>query len=151
MRQNSAAPNGNNRRSFLKGSLAAVAGASALSSPNLLAQSTRRLTNGDAAILKFLAAAELIEADLWQQYAELGGVTTGSQNAYQMAFQQLDPDGSQYITSWPTRFSPVGRGYSRRESQAGSRHRQKRTQTRLDIRLHGMGFDDKITCGSSKA
>jgi hypothetical protein len=99
MRQNSAAPNGNNRRSFLKGSLAAVAGASALSSPNLLAQSTRRLTNGDAAILKFLAAAELIESDLWQQYAELGGVTTGSQNAYQMAFQQLDPDGSQYITS----------------------------------------------------
>src|SRR5580692_7236160 len=99
MRQNSAAPNGNNRRSFLKGSLAAVAGASALSSPNLLAQSTRRLTNGDAAILKFLAAAELIEADLWQQYAELGGVTTGDQNAYQTAFQQLDPDGSQYITS----------------------------------------------------
>src|SRR5580658_2069948 len=98
MRRQDAGPKRNNRRSFLKGSLA-VAGVSALGSPNLLAQSTRRLTNGDAAILKFLAAAELIEADLWQQYAELGGVTTGSQNAYQIALQQLDSDGSQYITS----------------------------------------------------
>src|SRR3984957_10544477 len=98
MRQQNTAPKRNNRRSFLKGSLA-VAGVSALGSPDLLAQSTRRLTNGDAAILKFLAAAELIEADLWQQYAELGGVTTGDQNAYQLAFQQLDGDGSQYITS----------------------------------------------------
>jgi hypothetical protein len=98
MRRQDAGPKRNNRRSFLKGSLA-VAGVSALGSPNLLAQSSRRLTNGDAAILKFLAAAELIEADLWQQYAELGGVTTGDQNAYQMALQQLDPDGSQYITS----------------------------------------------------
>jgi NAD(P)H-dependent flavin oxidoreductase YrpB (nitropropane dioxygenase family) len=35
-------------------------------------QGAGRLTRGDAAILKFLAAAELIEADLWQQYAELG-------------------------------------------------------------------------------
>jgi hypothetical protein len=36
---------------------------------------------------------------LWQQYAELGGVTPGKQNPYQKAFQQLDGDGSQYITS----------------------------------------------------
>jgi hypothetical protein len=46
-----------------------------------------------------LAAAELIEADLWQQYAELGGVTAGVQNPYQLAFQNLDGDGSQYISS----------------------------------------------------
>ena len=32
------------------------------------------LTRGDVAILQLLAAAELIEADLWQQYNELGGV-----------------------------------------------------------------------------
>src|SRR5580658_7393040 len=92
----------NNRRSFLKGAFAtgaAVVGGSALSNANLLAQSRGGLTRGDAAILKFLAAAELIEADLWQQYAELGGVTTGSQNAYQTALQNLDSDGSQYITS----------------------------------------------------
>lgn len=56
-------------------------------------------TRGDIAILTLLAAAELIEADLWQQYAELGGVSTGTQNPYQLAFQNLDPDGSQYISS----------------------------------------------------
>lgn len=57
------------------------------------------LTRGDGAILKLLAAAETIEADLWQQYAELGGVSTGTQNAYQLALQNLDSDGSQYISS----------------------------------------------------
>src|SRR5450432_4531820 len=54
---------------------------------------------GDAAILRFLAAAELLETDLWQQYAELGGVTAGKQNSYQKAFARLDGDGAQYITS----------------------------------------------------
>jgi hypothetical protein len=100
--QNNTSPKNNNRRSFLKSALtagAAVAGTAALSAPNLLGQKRGRLSKGDAAILKFLAAAELIEADLWQQYAELGGVTAGAQNAYQLAFQQLDSDGSQYITS----------------------------------------------------
>src|SRR5580658_10925619 len=98
MRRQDMGPKRNNRRSFLKGSLA-VAGVSALGSPNLLAQSSRRLTNGDAAILRFLAAAELIETDLWQQYAELGGITNEPENTYQTALQNLDSDGSQYITS----------------------------------------------------
>ena len=31
----------------------------------------RRLHRGDVAITRFLAAAELIETDLWQQYKEL--------------------------------------------------------------------------------
>ena len=102
MKQENTKPQSNNRRSFLKGAVTAgavIAGASAVSAPNLLAQRRGQLSRGDAAVLKFLAAAELIEADLWQQYAELGGVTTGSQNTYQLAFQQLDSDGSQYITS----------------------------------------------------
>jgi hypothetical protein len=59
----------------------------------------RNLDRGDTAILRFLAAAELIEADLWGQYAELGGVTNGAPNAYQNAFMNLDGDGLQYITS----------------------------------------------------
>lgn len=95
-----------NRRSFLKKSL--VAGATATVGASvlgrglpLLAQevSNASITSGDVAILRFLAAAELIETDLWQQYAELGGVTSGTQNPYQLALQQLDGDGSQYITS----------------------------------------------------
>ncbi len=40
-----------------------------------------------------------LETDLWQQYTELGGVTHETQNPYQLAFQNLDSDGSQYITS----------------------------------------------------
>jgi hypothetical protein len=90
------------RRTFLKGSLAAgaaVAGSAMLGAPKGLAQTSESLTNGDVAILRLLAAAELIEADLWQQYAELGGVTEGTQNPYQLALQNLDGDGSQYITS----------------------------------------------------
>jgi hypothetical protein len=66
-------------------------------------------TRGDIAVLSFLAAAELIEADLWQQYAELGGLTPGQvpvetapftpMNTYQAALMNLDPDGPQYISS----------------------------------------------------
>jgi hypothetical protein len=84
------------RRSFLKtGALAGAAlaasasGASASPSP----------TAGDIAILRFLAFAELVESDLWEQYAELGGLSEGTQNNYQLALQNLDSDGSQYISS----------------------------------------------------
>src|ERR1700739_524385 len=90
------------RRTFLKGSLAAgaaVAGAAMLGEPKALAQTSESLTKGDGAILRRPAAAGLIEADLWQQYAELGGITQGKQNHYQLALQNLDGDGSQYITS----------------------------------------------------
>ncbi len=90
------------RRSFLKGSLAtgaAIAGATVLGERKVFAQTSESLTKGDVAILRLLAAAELIEADLWQQYAELGGVTQGTQNQYQLALQNLDGDGSQYLSS----------------------------------------------------
>jgi hypothetical protein len=97
------------RRSFLK---AGVFASGALVTSGLfggaasaLAQSAdddhgdNEFTDGDAAILRFLAAAELIEADLWTQYAELGGNSSGNPNPYQKALQNLDGDGSQYITS----------------------------------------------------
>ncbi len=57
----------------------------------------RSSTPGDAAILKFLAAAEIIETDLWTQYAELGGAQGGNP-AYILALQNLDGDMPQYIT-----------------------------------------------------
>lgn len=91
-----------NRRSFLRGGLVAgtaVAGAGLLGQGKLLAQNNGQLAKGDLAILRFVAAAELIESDLWTQYAELGGVTTEPVNPYQLALQNLDGDGSQYITS----------------------------------------------------
>ncbi len=98
-----------NRRSFLKTGV--LAGGAATLSAGLVASGVpafaddhdhdneERLTRGDVAILRFLAAAELLESDLWTQYAELGGVTDGTQNNYQLALQFLDGDGSQYITS----------------------------------------------------
>src|SRR5438128_3264041 len=61
------------------------------------------LTKGDVAILRLLAAVEIIETDLWQQYNELGGIQDsevpgGSGSApYIKALQVLDGDMSQYI------------------------------------------------------
>jgi hypothetical protein len=61
------------------------------------------LPRGDAAILRLLAAAELIESDLWQQYNELAGIQDdrvpgGSGNtAFTDAVAILDTDMPQYI------------------------------------------------------
>ena len=56
-----------------------------------------RLNRGDVAILQLLAAAELIEADLWQQYNELGGVDAPI-SGYTAGLQILDGDQLQYIS-----------------------------------------------------
>jgi hypothetical protein len=66
-------------------------------------QTSHHLSKGDEAILRFLAAAEIIEADLWQQYNELGGIQDGEvpggsgSPAYVRALEVLDSDMSQYI------------------------------------------------------
>ena len=90
------------RRSFLKGlGLAgATLSAGALFTTESKAQSTNnsgKLSKGDAALLRFAAAAEVIEADLWQQYNELGGVQGGNP-AYIAALSNLDGDMAQYIS-----------------------------------------------------
>jgi len=91
----------------LAGGAAVGAGLLAKSTP-ASAQERGRLLPGDAAILRFLAAAELIESDLWTQYAELGGIGSNPPieidpnqplNNYQIALSNLDPDGPQYIAS----------------------------------------------------
>jgi hypothetical protein len=62
-----------------------------------------QITKGDAALLRFAAAAEIIETDLWVQYNELGGIVDsevpgGSGNAlYTAALKMLDGDMDQYI------------------------------------------------------
>jgi hypothetical protein len=86
------------RRSFLKGVGLAGAAAlpgSALFTSEAMARSSA-LTGGDIAILRFLAAAELIEFDLWEQYNELGG-QNGGNPAYMAALSNLDSDMPQYI------------------------------------------------------
>ena len=102
----------NRRRGFLKtfGLAGAALSAGAFFSSQGPAKAASGATPGDIDILRLLAAAELIEADLWQQYAELGGLTPGQlpveadptfkpMNSYQAAFMNLDPDGPQYISA----------------------------------------------------
>src|SRR5246127_274995 len=90
------------RRSFLKsiGIAGAALSASVVLGSESRAQAARRstgkLSRGDAALLRFAAAVELIEADLWQQYNELGGVQGGNP-AYMAALSNLDGDMPQYI------------------------------------------------------
>ena len=52
-----------------------------------------RLTKGDIAILKFLAAAEILETDLWQQYTE---IALGNES-FQSALEVLDEDMPTYV------------------------------------------------------
>ncbi len=101
--------NATSRRSFLRKGLA-VGGAGAIGAgllagglPVFAEGGSSSLTQGDVAILRFLAAAEIIETDLWQQYNELGGIQdkevpggSGSP-VYTAALQKLDLDMPQYI------------------------------------------------------
>src|ERR1700724_1040571 len=108
-----------NRRSFLKNGVAVAAGASMATAllsaaPASLAEDKSvggktQITKGDIAILTFLSALEQVEADLWIQYAELGGATnqglspidvpfaTGLAPAYITGLLVLDGDMPQYI------------------------------------------------------
>jgi hypothetical protein len=94
------------RRSFLRN----VTAGGALVGAGLFAHSfpafgNGSLTVGDASILRFLAAVEIIETDLWLQYAELGGtqdnelpgLPTHGSAAYTTALNNIDADMSQYI------------------------------------------------------
>ncbi|HXO40849.1 MAG TPA: twin-arginine translocation signal domain-containing protein [Thermoanaerobaculia bacterium] len=104
---------GINRRSFMKGGLAAGAatmsagllasGSPALAKERPPEESNGRLSRGDAALLRFAAAAEILETDFWVQYNELGGVQDsevpgGSGSPiYTAKLQNLDADFPQYI------------------------------------------------------
>jgi hypothetical protein len=87
------------RRSFLKGvglAGAAALPASALFTGEAFGRSTS-ITDGDIAILRFLAAAEILETDLWEQYNELGGLHGGNP-AYVAALSNIDSDAPAYIS-----------------------------------------------------
>jgi len=96
-----------NRRSFVKGGLtisgAATMGAGLLTQSSPLLAQGGALTAGDAALLRFAAAAEILETDFWVQYNELGGIPDrevpgGTGNPfYTRALKNLDGDFDQYI------------------------------------------------------
>jgi hypothetical protein len=56
-------------------------------------EQTLRITDSDAAILRFLAAAEILETDLWQQYTEFANVAS----PYADALESIDGDMPPYI------------------------------------------------------
>jgi len=95
------------RRSFLRrmglGAVALAPGAALLNSASKAFGDENGITTGDAALLRFAAAAEIIETDFWVQYNELGGIPDnevpgGSGNpAYTNALKKLDGDMDQYI------------------------------------------------------
>jgi hypothetical protein len=92
-----------NRRWFLKNALAT--GCTAAAGTSLLADDddNGKLTKGDATLLRFAAAAEILESDFWVQYNELGGIPDnevpgGKGNpVYTAKLQNLDSDFPQYI------------------------------------------------------
>ena len=117
---------GPDRRSFLKKGMTAGAltvgaglfgrGAAVFADSDGDQDKNGRLTKGDAAILRFLAAAEILETDLWLQYQELAGsqddevaaeaaaqipnypgTPTGGNTPYTNAVNQLDGDMHTYI------------------------------------------------------
>jgi hypothetical protein len=85
------------RRSFLRslglGAAALVPGTALLNASSKAFGRENGITEGDAAILRFLAAVEYIETDFWQQYTELA---LGNA-AYQQALQVLDGDMPTYL------------------------------------------------------
>jgi hypothetical protein len=102
------------RRSFLKKRIAAGAvgvgvGFCLLGGDSVSAQSEGSeegrgsLTKGDAAMLRFAVAAEILESDFWVQYNELGGIQDGEvpggtgNPVYTKKLQVLDSDFPQYI------------------------------------------------------
>lgn len=94
------------RRSFLGKTVAIGAGtmgAGLLTSIRAAEAASGRLSPGDAALLRFPAAVELLEADFWIQYNELAGiqdkeVPRGSGNPdYTAAIEVLDEDMADYI------------------------------------------------------
>jgi hypothetical protein len=113
-----------NRRSFLKNGMVAAgamtAGVALVSASAFADQEDHGpVSKGDIDILTFLSALEQVEADLWIQYAELGGptpnvpssiglsrtdlqlngkaISTGLSAGYIAALQVLDGDMPQYI------------------------------------------------------
>ena len=117
---NSQPPREIQRRSFLKG--LGVAGAALSAAPLLRVNASAdegggSLSKGDAAILRFVAAAEIIETDIWLQYNELAGIqdgevtrlasklipgypsqVTGGNPDYTEDVKQFDEDMDQYIS-----------------------------------------------------
>lgn len=98
-----------NRRAFVTKGAGIAAGVGLLASGSSLLEASSgadrsgKLDRGDAALLRFAAAAEILETDFWVQYNELCGIQDaevpgGSGNpAFTDALSVLDEDMAQYV------------------------------------------------------
>jgi len=84
------------RRSFMR--RLAFGGASAFAATAALADHRPNrmgpITRGDADILRFLAAAEILETDFWQQYTEFANLD----GPYKDSLEAIDDDMPSYVT-----------------------------------------------------
>ncbi len=85
------------RRDFMKtlglGAATLLPAGAAFANPGGSRPDLDRITDGDAAILRFLAAAEILETDLWQQYAEFAG----ADGPYADALEAIDDNMAVYV------------------------------------------------------
>src|SRR5438067_7204268 len=85
------------RRFFMKslaaGSVSFLPAAAALAHKDNHNRGIGSITDSDAAILRFLAAAEILETDLWQQYTEFAD----QDGPYSAALENIDGDMPRYI------------------------------------------------------
>jgi hypothetical protein len=95
------------RRSFLRrlglGAALLAPGAALIGKASKAFGDDNQITRGDAAMLRFAAAAEILETDFWVQYNELGGIVDSEVPggtpipAYTNALKMMDGDMDQYI------------------------------------------------------
>jgi len=93
------------RRSFLSKTIALGAGTvgAGLLSSVRAAEASSSLSPGDAALLRFPAALEILEADFWIQYNELGGIQDDEvpgghgNEAYTEALEVIEDEMRDYI------------------------------------------------------
>jgi len=86
------------RRSFMRslalGSTALLSVSTAFCEPDERKKAGKgSISNGDAAILRFLAAAEILETDFWQQYLEFADV----EGPYREALEVIEDENPEYI------------------------------------------------------
>src|SRR5436853_16926 len=97
---------GTNRRAFLTNGMvaagAATIGATLLPGTSMASgreeEDHAPITKGDIAILTFLSALEQVEADLWIQYAELGGPTSKLPDTLGLSPIDLELNGKKIVT-----------------------------------------------------
>ena len=105
-----------NRRSFVKNGLTAAGVATVgsgllVNGTSALAEGSEkhsgRLSRGDAALLRFAAAAEILETDFWVQYNELGGIQDSEESQAEAGIRRTRRLFRFWTPTWPSTFTTI--------------------------------------------